>query len=610
MRDFNPQLHDEFFENAKDVKAGFIMEAPMMCMGKVDLDVLAERDGKEKIDHDEDIYNGTYIMPHGGSARVAYHHPTNTLCLIASKTAFNLRGERDDEGHIMADKEGLERSYIIAAYRLKEDNANFDRIRLKLREAMESYDLELGKRAKKHFGQCAASFRTPVKTDADEVRYTEVFTNGYAAYLLHRQQKTEEDGHVQDKSSAKFYASAKRHDGHFVPIHFNGKRFSMDIPHVSKSIGKGDDYAVARSKVDDHWGNVASRLWDQEGLYGGEGTQFWLKSLDARSTNYVNNSKKYVVPTALVTGGVMLKNPALGFKAAVALTLTHTAMHKAADGGLHGYLYTYNKVAEARKRTNIEDYAFGEDASDYFKVHTRNNLKPDKIAPKMDMERFDANDFVFLDSEQSGLMYNHQKPVDGMRPEDVRSLLLFGHQRGFTSTVGFLDKSTRFDAFQNGIMRVMHKQPDDKVVVYAQYQPELCTNERLRLPEVYIDQFEGGLIRLEYDPNADGFVDSVKMDTNVPREQAVHEITHSQLFRRQAYTDKEVQARSHDVVQGLFLPTIDENPYEDVNPVLEDQKRSMYCGGRPFEIPDADAIAPKKQLSAAVEADTPVPEAS
>ncbi|MGH1376225.1 MAG: hypothetical protein ACRBCK_07745 [Alphaproteobacteria bacterium] len=596
MRDFNPQLHDEFFENAKDVKAGFIMEAPMMCMGKVDLDVLADKKTGEDAKHDEDIYDGTYLMPHGGSARVAYHQPTNTLCLIASKTSVNLRGERDTDGHIMADQEGLERSYVIAAYRLKDDGGNADRIKLKLREAMENYDLELGKRAKKHFGQCAASFKTPMSVDVNQASYTEIFTNGYAAYLLRRTKETEENGHVEDKSSAKFYASAKRHDGHFLPINFNGSRLSLNVSRISKSVVKQEDYAVARSMVDGHWGKVASRLWDQEPLYADEGVLFAAKKLKAGVSNYINDEKKYVLPTAAVVGAVMLKNPNFAFEAAVALTLTHTAMHKIADGGLHGYLYTYNKVKEARKRTNIEDYAFGEDASDYFKVHTRNNLQPEKIAPKMDMERFDAHDFVFLDSEQSGLMYNHQKPVDGLRPEDVRSLLLFGHQRGFTSTVGFLDKSTRFDAFQNGIMRTMHNQPDNKVVVYAQYQPELCTHEALRLPEVYIDQFEGGLIRLEYDQDADEFKDSVKMDTNVPRAQAIHEICHSQLFRGQSYTGADVKARSHDVMQGLFVPTVHENPFEDVNPILEDQKRSMYRGGQPFELPDADAIAPQEQV--------------
>ncbi len=562
----------------------------MMCMGKVDLAVLADKNHEEDDHHDEDIYDGTYLTPHGGAARVAYHSPTNTLCLIASKTAANLKGGSNEGGDINATEEGLSRSYIIAAYRLKEDGSNFDRVKLKLRESLQSYDLELGKRAKKHFGQFAASFRLqqPINVDAQDTGYVEVFTNGYAAYLLKRKSANPDNSPPREECSADFHASVRRQEGHFEPINFKGTFWSSRISRISKEVASQGSYGSVRHTIDEHWGRVSSKLWDQESLYSGEGMTFQMKRARADFVNYVNDSKKHILPTAAVVGGVFAKNPALGVKAAVSLTVGHILMHKIADGGLHGFMHTFQKVREARKRTNIEDYDFGEDASDYFKIHTKNNLSAAKIAPKICMDRFDAGDFSFLNSEQSGLMYNHQQVVDGLRPEDVRSLLLFGHQRGFTSTVGFLDKSTRFDAFQNGIMRVMHNQPDGKVVVHAQYQPELCTNDALRLPDVYIDQFEGGIIRLEYDPEKENFGESIAMETNVPRRQAIHEISHTQLFRNQAYTDKAVQQRSHDIVPEILIPIRDPNPYEDTN--IEEVREKTYRGGRPFNVPDADAI--------------------
>ena len=594
MRFFNARLHDEFLENAKHVKSAFIMEAPMMCMGKVDLSDRDYDDLEDGSAIDEDIYNGTYITPHGGSARVAYHLPTNTLCLFASKTPVNLRGQREGSGYISANEDGLRKSYIIAAYRLNKDGSNLDRVRLRLREALQSYDMELGKRAKKHFGQFAASFKVqaPTRVDADNVGYAEVFTNGYAAYVLKRQSGDGSDP-KQDDCSAEFHASARRSEGRFEPIDFGNSFWNSRITRISKNLSKGESYSSVRQTIDAHWGRVSSKLWDQESLYSDEGIPFTVRRIRANVVNYINDTKKHLIPTTAVVGAVLAKDPALGVKAAVTLTVGHAVMHKIADGGLHGFMSTYHKVREARKRGKIEDYGLDEDVSDYFKIHNKNNLSPEKIAPKMCMKRFDAADFCFLEAEQSGLMHNHQQVVDGMRPEDVRSLLLFAHQRGFTSTVGFLDKSTRFDAFQNGIMRVMHKQPDGNVVVHAQYQPELCTNEVLRLPEVYVDQFKGGILRFEYDPKAERFSDGVSQEECVPHAQAIHEISHTQLFRGQPYSDDDVKERSFEVVRELFEPVQQGDMFEDR--YLDDRPES-YRGGKPFPLPDADAISPQDNL--------------
>ncbi len=590
MSAFNARLHDKFLEHAKDVKARFILEAPMMCMGKVSIDDIGtDIEEPEKV-QDEDIYNGTYITPHGGSARVAYHKETDTLCLIASKTAVNLRGEREDDGGISATKDGLSKSYIIGAYRIKEDGSNVDRVKLKLREALQSYDLELGKRAKKHFGQFAASFKQEpaVGVDANEVKFTEVFTNGYAAYLVSRTQ-TKDGNDVSENCNVKFYASAKRHDGHFVPMSFDRDLFNAGVSKISKTIAKDKTYVEARDTIDSHWAKVSSRLWDQKPLYAEEGLGFKLKSWRAGLQNYVNENAKSVFPTAAVSAGVFAKNPALGFTAAIGFTLAHTVMHKMADGGLHGFLQTYNKVKEARKRVNIEDYSFDEDASDFFKIHNSNNLSSEKIAPKMDMDRFNAEDFAFLNADQSKLMYNHTEVEDGLRPEDFRAFLLFGHQRGFTSTPALLDQSTRIDAFQNGVMRAMHIQPDGKVVIHAQYQPKLCTNESMRLPEVYADQFEGGIVRVEYDPKGESFKDSVKVEKNIPLGQVVKELCHVQLFRGQPNANDYVKDRSRDIAANLFVPVLDGQQFEDYD--LDGNRKHVFMGGRPFAVPDADAIS-------------------
>lgn len=601
MAVINASIHKKFSENVKEVSAEFTFRIPTMCMGRVDIS--AHDDGQEEFD--EDIYNGTYITTHGGAARVAFHTPSETYCLISSKTAVNLRGNRDEDSHIIASDTGLSKSYILAAYRIKSDGSNRDQVKAKLSDALDQYNREAGKRSKKLFTQYAARFTAdePVHKSPDKVEFSEIFTNGYASYLVNGQ-KNKTNSLVEGMCSADFYVSVKRdvditaegRKERFVPMNFKPNFWNSDITKISKPLSDADGYASLRAKIDDHWSGskkrkgVASRLWDQDSLYKGEGFGVFNRSR-AITVNYINKHKKSVFATAGVAGVLFAINPAAGIAVITLGAAAHTLGEKLAHGTFDGIETGFDRVKRAQKRKNIEDYSFTEDCSDYFKIQTENNLSPEKIAPKMDMERFDSQEFVFEKFETLPLRSN-MAVENGLRPEDIRSLLLLGHQRGFTSTVTFLDRNTRVDAFQNGIMRVMHKQlgEEGKVVVHAQYRPDLCTNDNVRLPQVYIDQFENGLIRMEYNPAQDSFKDSMKVEAGISQSQAVHEIRHVQLFRSQSYTNKEVKDRSMSIVSELFLG--ESNNYEG-----EITENNRYLSLNPFGIADAEAIFSKDTLN-------------
>lgn len=536
-------IEETFKQKAEGTAGLFLFKRSVRCVGKADFSISAASDpdgGK-----DPDIYNGTFVSTHG-FARLAYHVPTNTLCLIASKTPVNVRGVREEEHKeiIHATEDGLAKSYILAAYRLKEDGNNDMRIGQHMRNALEKFGIDMGERSEKHFRLYAGSYATPepVRQDAKLSKNCEIFTNGCVTYLLDSTKK----GY-----RATFHAAAQREEGHFVPFRLGSENpFAGRISKISKIIAEDKDYASVRAAINGHWGKVSARLWDQKSLYQDEGALFRAKQVSASAVNYVYDNALSAATTAVLCAGAYTYNPNAGLGAAVAATVGHTIAHKLTEDGLHGTLSAFEKAKRARARINIDAYPIGEDASDHFKIQKAENMG--KLCPKMDMSRFKADEFVFLDAENSHMLLDHETIEDGMQPENLRGLLVNAHLRGFTSTCLSLDKRTQLDVFQSGLVRLMHEPPrEGRTIIYAQYRPELCEAEHLRLPQVYVNQFNHGIVRMEYDREGSSFRESIDFRTDVPYSQIKNEMERI-LFRAQPHAQAQVRSRSVQAVKDLF----------------------------------------------------------
>lgn len=566
----------EFRKNVLGVSSRFMFERPIRCVGRADFTLHSSKD----LDggSDSEIYNGTFVSTHG-FARLAYHHSTQTLCLIASKTPLNVRGVRDKTNNgIFATYEGLSRSYIIAAYRIRDDGKNDIEIGRHLRRALERYGIDLAERSEKHFRQFAASFTCPepVHKKVDGLGSGEIFTNGSVSYLLTR---------VRNGYKATFNAAARREGGHFVPFEPHEKsKFSTRVASLSKTIYEGESYSAARAEIEKHSVKVFARLWDQKSLYADEGLMFKMKKFRADSINYLVDNKIPAVTTLILSSGMFAYNPTAGIGTAFGATLLHSLAHKLTDEGLHGAVSAIEKARQARARASILAYPMGQDASDHFKVQTAANIL--KLCPKLDLNRFSPQDFEFLTAEQSKMLLDHDEVEDGMQPENLRGHLLNAHLRGFRSTCMVLDDCTLIDDFRNGLIRLMHEKPDGGIIVYAQYRPEACTAEHMRLPQGYVDQFEGGIVRLEYDRKGKNFRESVSMQTNVSFNQMMNELQRVLLFRNKKPTSEAIREKSYRVVADMFYDSHAKNDFiDDVAHIIEEDSEVLT-----YHLPDIHSM--------------------
>ena len=530
----------DFRKTTLEVSSRFMFERPVSCVGRADLSLIAATDADRGTDRD--IYDGTFVGSHG-FARVAYHHDTKTLCLIATKAPTNVRGVRDRANNsILATHDGLSRSYIIAAYRLKDDSSNSTYVGRHLRRALEKFGIDLADRSEKHFRQFAG--RYPIDTDAPATgRYGEIFTNGSTTYVL------TPDKH--GKYTARFNAAARRLDGHFMPFDpLDQAHFGHHITHIGKDIYHGSDYETARQAIEGHSVRVYSRLWDQKSLYQDEGAAFKARKWRASAANYIADHSVSAATTALLSAAVFAHNPTAGLGTAIGVTALHTLAHKLTDESLHGAINVVDKARAARAKTSVHDYPFDTDVSDHLKIQTPDNIA--KLCPKIDLNRFPAHGFEFLTSRECGLLLDHETVENGMQPENLRGHLINAHLRGFRSTSMVVDNRTMIDDFRNGLVRLMHEKQNGNVVVYARYRPEFCTAEHMRLPQGYIEQFDGGMVRLEYDRRGPHFRQSITTQYGIKHRDMIDEIDDKLLFSEQRKAAAGLRAQSKQVIDGVF----------------------------------------------------------
>lgn len=457
-------------------------------------------------DHPAAIDESGLIDLPEGFARPFYHKPTNTVGLFFSKNSKNLQGLMAENGKVYAGKEALSRCYIIGARRSKgaadsdfNVRASYHSNRRALRDDLDSFCKEMHARNQKHFTLFGAESRDvhPAllhlpSMGKEKARKNDVFTNGRLAYLLRQDSK--------GRYEVSFLAPTRRKDGSFVPVDLPEKwSLRRAFSKVSRKVAVTNSYEGARYALMRHWGEVSSRLWDEKNLYAHESTAFKAKKLAADFVNVSHDHMATFVGATLMIGGAMsIYNPQLGLLGGISGALAHAVAHMAIEKTIEGSYQARQKAREARQKFNIEAYGYNSDVADHFKIQTAENIA--KLCPHVDQQRFDAGEFAFLTDRQFSLLRDREETVkENPRIGSLSRHLLFMHQRGFSSTCTFLDRRTRLDMFQSGIIRFMHEKKGGNILVFAQYRPDLCLTENLRLPEYYIDQFEGGIIRLEYD---------------------------------------------------------------------------------------------------------------
>ena len=534
----------DFNEHLPEISKRFDFARPPIIVGR------SEPDKEE----DAEIYDGIAVTSFG-YFRVARHLPTNAFCLIASKSPTNLRGRRDapdspdnPDTPIMATTEGLAKSYIVAAFRAPEGGESYT-VANRLRRAMHRHGDSISERSEKHFTLYGANLTNPngdskvFNTDTP----TEVWTNGRLAYLL--------DQTAKGEWRVSFYAPTKRKDGSFVPVTLGKSKLADKFARVSRVISKASSYERAREDMAEHWQKISSRLWDEQSIYKGEGAIMRASSWVSNFCNELaENGPRLAFVTASVGATLGAFNPKLGIIGGVAAAIVHTVMDHIADESYVTSRDAIKRSRDAKRRLDIDSYPAHGDVSDHFKIQTPGNIA--KLSAKLDLERFSAEEFEFLDSNSSGLLRDHEFATEGFRPDSIKDHVLSMHQRGFSSSCYLPDKKTRLDLFQSGLVRLMHEMPDGNVRFYAGYREDACTEERLRLPKELIERLKYGIIAIDYErKNAD--FNQAFQSHMVTTDDMLDEMT-PLLFRDQKDVPEAVRSQSIRSICDVFSGCVGE----------------------------------------------------
>jgi len=500
-------------------------------------DVIPDVISRFTFDHHAVINDtGLIVMPQG-FARPFYHRQTNTMGLLFSKTANNLRGTVSKKGKMVATTDELERCYIIAARRCRGDvNTPFIQKRDKfknekfLRDKLDNFCTELGERNQKHFTGFMAG---------------DIFTNGRLSYEIVKRKSGRYDVMLR--------LPTRRKDGSFVPFDVTGpKSLRAVFARVSLAVAKSETYEGARLALMKHWSVISSELWDEKNIFQGRGAFFKVKKFLA---NFVNTSLDHFVTftgTTVAVGGVTaIFTPGLGIIGGIIGALSHTAMHVSAEKAVEGTYGRREKVRRAKQKLDIDAYDYECDVSDHFKIQNDENFL--KLCPHLDLDRFSAEEFELPGLEDICLLKDREQTQNDLQDTCLAGHLLFMHERGFSSVCNMLDRRTEIRMFQSGIVRLMHEKPNGNIVVYAQYRPEVCLNESARLPEHYIKQFEKGIVRVEYNRREQNFSSGlINVQTNIDYSDMVKEVSSKFLFSTQSIVPWHISYKSYQCLYASF----------------------------------------------------------
>lgn len=516
---------------------------------------------------DLDINSGLVVNTHG-FYRLARHKPTGALCLFAAKRSSDLRGVRQSDNTIRGEAKGLGNAYIIAAYRSTGDNSDIYRHADDMRAEIRRHGEELGRRSQRDFTLFSArlSELDPGSRHYNADTLTEMYTNGRLAYLI--------DGKKHDYE-VRFYAPTRLRDGQLVPVSLGQHSLVGKFAYVSKRVALTSSYEDARAALARHWQGVSSRLWDERSIYRNEGVGLNLKRAFSAAADYVTEYKIAAISTLIVGSGLSVVKPAAGIGTGIAIAAAHTAAHTLSDEGISASINTYQRARKARQRQQIEAYNYGENATDHFSIQTADYIG--RQSPKLDLERFDANEFEFLEAHRCGLLRDHESAIDGFQPDSLRGHLISAHQRGFTTQCMLLDKHTRLDIFQSGMVRLMHEMTDGNVLIYTRDRPDACLSAQLRMPDDTQQRFGQDIQRIIYEPRRSDFRNAFNGHSGTVTQAAVVEDMQARLFRDQPNLSEAVKRRSRDAIHYAFAEP-------------DRRQRPDYMNNKPPALPDIKAV--------------------
>ncbi|MDD3020764.1 MAG: hypothetical protein PHX61_07270 [Alphaproteobacteria bacterium] len=484
--------------------------------------------------------SGLIISPQG-FGQPFFHKPTNTVGVLFSKTANSLAGTLLDNGRRVMTHEQMEACYIFGARRLKGNpddplfkRPNIHTVQRDLRDDLDKARRELGLRSRKHF----------TLYNADNI-----YTNGRHVYEILPRKRGGFD--------VVFRMATRREDGGFVPFDMNDKSLRGIFSRATKVIEKTKTYEQAQQAVGRHWQSFSSELWSQRNIFVTQGKAIFAKKLASDLMYaYMDESSKVLGSTAIV--GLILgmsEGPTLGVVGGLTVGFTaavgHTAIHLPVEIGLKEYLEIRKKSREAKSKLDIDAYGYAKDVSDHFKIQTPENIS--KVCPHIDLERFAPEDFELLPLDQFTLQKDREMVQDNLQALSLSGHLLFMGQRGYSSQSHILDRRTELRTFQSGVTRLIHEREDGKIIVFGQYRPEMCADERLRLPECYIKQFEGRIVRLEYDRTKTTFTDGLpKGLEHTTYKDMINEIETDLLFSSQNIDSWDIRSKSFESIFAAF----------------------------------------------------------
>ncbi len=505
----------------------------------------ADLSGAEHLDADPEIYDGMRVSSHG-VMRVAYDHKNKSFLLLAAKAPDILQGKRNEQGEIYATQDSIERCYIVSAYRSPlaegEPFKMPEEIADQMREDWFLYTRELSQRNQKHFTLYHASVSDLPEELRDELNVdtdTEILTNGRFFYTL--------DKDKGDGFNVRFYAPTRRKDGSFVAVPLKGRNFLSEFNKVSKSLCANVPYVQARHKIAEHWEEVSSRLWDERKDFD-DSVFLKSKNIGANVLNFPRDKKGALLRAASVgTVSWMLGDAT---RAAAASVATFTAEHFLLDEGAREAEKYYGKALKVWWKGAVANCDFGENVADFYKIRERSHML--RLCAKINPELCNASDIQFLTLEQNNMRLAHEDPEDGMRPLDIRGLIISMGQRGFSSIASFPDQNTQVSAYQNGLMVLENKLPGQPAVYYAWYRDDISLTEGRGLPKHYKDQIGSGIMRIEYDPHNGPFTQSfndISFDLSV--DDMMQDLK-SRLFKTQSGVAESVQKQSLEFVRESF----------------------------------------------------------
>lgn len=539
-------ITNNFRESSKDIASQFKYDRDIEYVGKVK-SPFSNNEGE----NDPDIYSGM-IAAASGFARFGYHKDTNSIVMITSKTPVNLRGQRQDDGRILISQDQLDRCYVPYAYRLKAGRENERDVFSRFKQNAQFYFNDVGARANKHFGVFSAGYSMPTPTilNPDKIEYGEVRLNSAAVYLLRQN---------EDHFKAEFHVSAMRDIGEdgeerFKPFdpHQHSTFMNSHISHITKTVAEGEDRLSVKAKMSRHILQTLSKMWDEHDLYDEKG--FGFRGQRAKAVNYIYENKKSVLVSSASTMFFFTYGVAAGATSAFLNAVGHTIAHGFIHEGVDKSIAARRKIKDNLKKKSIDAFSYQENCAAFFQEHTEDNMRRRNPKARKDI----GGDIELLTADHLEKMVDHLSLNNSLQVESLRGLMLYAHQRGFPFHRMVLDKRSEVEVYASGMILFRHEHPDGKTILFGQYRPEACMGEQFRLPDVYVRQFKEGIVRLEYDRQAQNFSSAFQMREGVPYFDAINEAqdllfspkTHSKSYLSKL--DNIVRFKSNRCISSVF----------------------------------------------------------